>query len=147
MPAEPQPPELARLVDYAERPRREGWSLRAALVRYAQPEPQRVSAILDLVRRIEWALRPHQKLLEREGPVLWDALEHGGGPTSGPAALTVELLRVMRALDELGDVLADWAVEASADRPDATVDATVTRVAQQLDRMGVGREERVRPPR
>src|SRR5262249_41526556 len=65
VPVELQPPELARLVDYAERPRRDDWSLRAALVRYAQPEPQRVSAILDLVRRIEWALRPHQKLLDR----------------------------------------------------------------------------------
>ncbi len=96
MPVELQPPELARLVDYAERPRDDDWSLRAALVRYAQPEPQRVSAILDLVRRLEWALRPHQKLLEREGPALWDALEHGGGPTTGAAALTVELLREMR---------------------------------------------------
>ena len=147
MPAELQPPELARLVDYAERPRRDDWSLRAALVRYAQPEPQRVSSILDLVRRIEWALRPHQKLLERDGPALWAALDGGDGPTTGPEAFVVELLRVTRELDELGDVVAEWAVDAGPERPDGVVDATITSVARHLDRLGVGREERVRPPR
>ena len=147
MPAELQPPELARLVDYAERPRRDDWSLRAALVRYAQPEPQRVSSILDLVRRIEWALRPHQKLLERDGPALWAALDGGDGPTTGPEAFVVELLRVTLELNELGDVVAEWAVDAGPERPDGVGDATITSVARHLDRLGVGREERVRPPR
>ena len=47
------PPELAALIDVSERQRAGDWSLRAALCRYAQPQPVRVSALLDLVRRIE----------------------------------------------------------------------------------------------
>ena len=39
-------------LDVAERPRSTGWSLRAALVRYAQPQPQRASDLIELVRRI-----------------------------------------------------------------------------------------------
>ena len=56
VPADIEPPELARLLDFAERPRTQDWSLRAALVRYAQPRPQSVSDLLDLVRRLEAAL-------------------------------------------------------------------------------------------
>ena len=33
------PSEWARLLDFAERPRAHGWSLRAALTRYAQGQP------------------------------------------------------------------------------------------------------------
>ena len=56
MSASIEPPELAALVDPAERPRAENWSLRAALTRYAQPQPQRASAVIELLRRTEAAL-------------------------------------------------------------------------------------------
>src|SRR4026209_1833834 len=42
-----------------------------------RPQPIRASAVLELVRLIEFALKPHQKLLEREGPALWEALRSG----------------------------------------------------------------------
>ncbi|MEY2571489.1 MAG: hypothetical protein QOE63_1839, partial [Acidimicrobiaceae bacterium] len=79
MPAEVKPAALALLIDFAERPRTDDWSLRSALVRYAQPQPALVSDVLDDVRRLDWAIQPHAKLLEREGPQVWQALETGVG--------------------------------------------------------------------
>lgn len=52
------------LVDYAESSRVGDWSLRSALVRFAQPEPTRASAVLELVRRTDGALKPHRRRLE-----------------------------------------------------------------------------------
>lgn len=144
MPAEIEPPELARLVDYAERPRTEDWSLRAALTRYAQPQPQRVSDILDLVRRIEFAIRPQLKALERDGQTYWQAVQSADGASA--ADLVVGLLRAMAELDRLGEVLAAWAVDpAAGERPDHTVDAVTADVARRLDELGVPREQRQRP--
>jgi hypothetical protein len=145
VPVEVEPPQLAQLLDVAERQRAENWSLRAALVRYAQPQPQRVSEILDLVRRIEGALRPHSKELERDGRALWDELQTGLSRDS--SAGLIELLRTIEVLDRLGDVLARWAIDITAERPDAAVDATIADVAQRLDALGVPREEQTRPTR
>ena len=143
MPAEIAPPELALLVDFAERPRVQEWSLRAALVRYAQPEPQRVSDILDVVRRIEWVLGKQSGALERDGDAYWSALVNGG---DGPNAFLVGVLRAAQAVDDVGDVLARWAVDREGhERPDASVDRVVGDVAQALDALGVPREE-ARPP-
>src|SRR5690606_7747093 len=75
MPPELRPTALAELVELSERPRVDDWSLRAALVRYAQPEPVRVSQVMELVRRIEAALQPHMKLLAERGEELWAAVE------------------------------------------------------------------------
>lgn len=148
MPAEIEPPELARLVDVAEHARVEDWSLRSALVRYAQPQPGRASTILGLVRRIEAVLHPQAKLLRSEGPAIWEAIASGGGPTSGPQAFVVAVLRVTQALDALGGTLAAWAVDPSADRPDAEVDAVTAEVTRQLDAIGVPHQgDRPRPPR
>ena len=55
-----------RLIDFAEAERDGGWSLRSALVRFAQPEPVRASAVLELVRRTDAALGPSRNLLERD---------------------------------------------------------------------------------
>ena len=141
MPAEIEPPELARLVDFAERPRTQDWSLRSALVRYAQPQPVRVETILDLVRRIDWALRSHAKLIERDGHQVWAELGAGDGNADGPNAPVVELLRAAAEIDRLGDVLAEWASDPAIERPDAAVDAVTAEVAQRLDALGVPREE------
>lgn len=62
-PAEPKP-ELS-VVNYAESPRVGDWSLRSALVRLAQPEPQRVAALIELVRRLDAVLRQVTRVLER----------------------------------------------------------------------------------
>jgi hypothetical protein len=114
--------------------------MRAALVRYAQPQPQRVNDLFDLVRRTEGALGKHRALFEREGQRLWSALEQGGSDASD--AQVVGILRVARELDRLGDVLAAWAVDISGIRPDAEVDRVIGDVAQQLDVLGVPHQER-----
>jgi hypothetical protein len=125
-------PELARLLGFTERPRRGDWSLRAALTRYAQPEPQRVSDLLEHVRRVEFAIKPHVKALERG---------------QEPAGAVVGLLDVIADLDLLGDVLAAWAADPTGERPDAAVDAATADVARRLDELGIPREQRQRPPR
>jgi len=153
--AEVRPPELAQLLDVAERSREHDWSLRAALTRYAQPQPQRASDVIELARRIESALRPHLDLVQREGPALWAALSNDGDATATGDAdadadadaqvFLVELLRAMVELDGLGDALAVWAHDGKPERPDARVDTVTASVALRLDRIGVAREER--PPR
>jgi hypothetical protein len=140
--ADVEPPELAALLDVAERPRTNDWSLRAALTRYAQGEPERVGALLEVVRWVEFALRPHLKAIRKDGPGTWAALQ-GGGDAPG-----VEYLRLLQELDRLGDVLAVWADDPwQAPRPDAEVDAAIRSLAAQLTALGAPREERVRPPR
>ena len=141
MPAEIQPAALARLVDFSERSRKDDWSLRSALVRYAQPEPQRVNDVLELVRRTEWALGKQSKRIEREGSDLWAALEaddEGGDDLVG-------LLRAAAELDALGDVVAAWAVDRAGGLPNREVDATVADVGARLDALGVPHEERPGP--
>jgi hypothetical protein len=150
MPVEVSPPELARLLDYAERPRTHDWSFRAALCRYAQPQPQRVSNVLDLMRRIEFALAPHTKAVEADGPAHWQAA--AGEAVPGVDPLVAGLLPAMVELDRLGDVLAAWAVDRADERPDAVVDAVTDDVGRRLSELGVPREDQSarrqrRPPR
>ena len=144
MVAEVEPAELAQLLDTAERPRTQNWSFRAALTRYAQPQPQRASEIIELLRRVESATHPHAKLFEREGNAVWNAINSDGA--SGEVdTLVVEVLRALTELDRLGDVLARWAVDRAGERPDANVDAVVADITGRLERLGVQREERPRP--
>ncbi len=144
MPAEISPPELARLVDFTERPRVDDWSLRSALVRYAQPEPQRVSDLLDVARRIEWVLGKNGSAIEREGDALWNAVANGG---ASPDEFLVGVLQAAQQLDELGDVVAAWAVDINQTRPDAEVDRVVALVAHELDALGVPKQEAPPGPR
>jgi hypothetical protein len=137
-----RPDELASLVDLAERPRRDDWSLRAALVRYAQPEPVRVARLLELVRRVEFALDAQRRTLESEGPAIWAAVED----PSGRGGALVGLLRAIRELDRLGDVLALWATSPAGDRPDAEVDRVIDAVTRHLDDLGIPHEPREPPP-
>jgi hypothetical protein len=143
---EVDPVELARLIDTSERPRVHDWSFRAALTRYAQPQPQRASDVIELLRRIESALRPHGKLFEQEGAAIWDAVS-SNSTASDVDSFVVESLRALRELDRLGDVLAEWAVDRQGERPDATVDAIVAEVARRLEGLGIPHGERQRRPR
>jgi hypothetical protein len=143
VPADIEPPELARLVDFSERPRTHDWSLRSALVRYAQPQPQRVNDILDLVRRTEWALGKEHARIARDGNELWQALERSG---DGNDDHVIGLLRAAQGLDGLGDVLATWAVDRADPRPDEEVDCVLADVGRQLEALGVPHEERQPPP-
>jgi hypothetical protein len=142
MAAEVQPPELAALVDFAERSRVDDWCLRAALTRYAQPQPQRASDVLEPLRRIEFALKPQLAAVAGDGAALWDAVRSGDVGRSPLAGL----LGAAAVLDGLGDVLAEWAADPDAhDRPDAAVDDAVADANRRLDELGVPREERQRP--
>jgi hypothetical protein len=143
VPAEVEPADLARVLDYAERSRVGDWSLRSALCRYASPHPGRVSAVLDLVRRIEFATHPEAKRLAKEGPAIWAAVNRDG-PAADPL---VGLVRAMVELDRLGDVLAAWADDRHAHHPEAEVDSALAEVGRRLEELGVPHEERVRPPR
>jgi len=144
VPGEIQPVELAHVVDFAERSRVGDWSLRSALVRYAEGQPERVSAVLEQVRRFDAALHPHNKVLEKRGPDLWAVLD-GGRDATPDDELLVELLRVAVELDRLGDVMAVWADDRAGPRPDDAVDAATAAAAARLDELGVPREEA--PPR
>lgn len=145
MPADIEPPELGRLIGFAERSRAGDWSLRSGLVRYAQPEPERVNQILELVRRVELALRGQDKVIQGNGPDLWAALQAATNHSNDAHAELVELLAATAELDRLGDIIAEWAVDC-AKPPDAEVDAITDDVSRRLDALGVPREERVRPP-
>ena len=144
MPDDVEPVELARLLDFAERPRVEDWSLRAALVRYAQPEPERAAQILELVRRIDAALRQHRKLFERDGPVVWTQLT-GSGSSNGGSPEVIGILETAVELDRLADRLAAWAVDRAGERPDEVVDEVIADLTRRLDAHGVPREARSRP--
>ena len=128
MAAEVRPAALAAVLDVAER--------------------TRASDLIELVRRIDSALRPHAKLLEREGPALWDAVAGAGGTPAGvDDERLVPLLGALVELDRIGDELSAWAVDAApAERPDEAVDAAVADVTARLEALGVAREERPRPP-
>ena len=139
MPAEIQPVELAQVVDFAERSRVGDWSLRSALVRYAEGQPERVSRVLESVRRLDGALHPFNKVLERRGHEVWSALD--GGAADAEDAPLLELLRVAIQLDGLGDSLATWADDRTGPRPDDTVDTIAGAAAARLDELGVPREE------
>jgi hypothetical protein len=141
VPVEIEPPELARLLDFAERPRLDDWSLRAALVRYAQPEPQRVEALLESIRRTGFALARNNKTFEREGAGIWARF------LAGEDEGLVALLRVASEIDSLGDALAEWAVHPETSRPDGDVDRVTADTSARLDALGIPREERPPGPR
>ena len=147
MPPDLKPAELALLVDYSERARAGDWSLRSALVRYAQSEPERVSRVLELVRRIEAAMHPLTKVLAAEGPELWQHAIAGTTPTAEPAAIVAGMLGAMVELDRLAELLVAFAVDRTGPRPDAEVDRVVEDVTRRLDALGVAREERGARPR
>ncbi len=63
LPAEPQP-ELS-LLNYGESPRVGDWTMRSALMRFAQPQAERAGAVLELVRRLDAVLHHVARPLER----------------------------------------------------------------------------------
>lgn len=132
------PEQARRLAAYAERPRVGDWSLRSALVRFAQPEPVAASAVLELVRRLDSTLAPYARRLEQLPAEQIDA--EPGQPSA------TELLTVAATLDELGDVLTCWADDRLLPRPDDEVRRLAEEAFTLLGGLGVPRESR-RPGR
>ena len=137
------------LIDYAERGRTGDWTLRSALVRYAQPEPARAGAVLELVRRTDAALKPFHSLVQ-QSPDLEEIARAGDGVErdrrlDDDEAMAVALLAVAAELDQMSDVLVEWAADIDRPRPDTAVDEIARRVFTRLADLGVERE--TRPPR
>jgi hypothetical protein len=119
-----------RLIDYAESSRTGEWSLRSALVRFAQPEPVRAGAVLELIRRTDGALKPHRRRLESAsvpthpalGPeLLVDDAEHvavRGGAAQVVDAPAADLARAVRRLPD-GDAVASAYLAAVGHVPTA----------------------------
>lgn len=141
------PPELAALIDVSERQRAGDWSLRAALCRYAQPQPVRVSALLDLVRRIESALGDHLAVIKKRGDDVWAAHLAAGVTADADIAPILPLLGLLTVIDALGDTIAGWAVARDGERPDAAVDAAIETLTRSADEIGLPLQERPGPPR
>lgn len=115
-----------RLLDVAETPRAEGWSLRSALVRYAQPEPERAGRLLQSVRRLEAAFAPSKSAIERQ-------------PDAPPAGV-MGLFPVARLIDAFADEMVAWATHRQGERPVESLDRACDRIEAELDRLGVPRE-------
>lgn len=133
-----------------------GWSFRAALCRYAQPQPERSAAVLSILRRVESQFAGDLAALRDRGPELLeraaaisdpdlDATVDAASSSDDPDGSIVALLSVAEVLDRLGDSLASWALDRAADRPDGAVDETVDRVLPLLTTLGV--PEEAPPPR
>lgn len=105
------------LVGFADAPRDQDWSLRSALVRFAQPEPTRAGAVLELVRRTDGALKHADE--ER----------------------TAELAPVVTELEALADALVAWAIERQGPPPVDAVEHHGARVHAALEALGVPREQ------
>jgi hypothetical protein len=177
----------------AESPRPGGWTLRSALVRLAQPEPELAASIVEQVRRLETILSPVIRELEAHGVVTdpgltMDCVRDGpGGPTlrdpGAPRrdARMADLARLLRCgqeafsaaygayrdhvqppiteaeqralpllgvaldVDDLADVVVEWARRAPAPTPPSIAPA-ITAIAHRLDALGVPREQRTMPP-
>ena len=129
MPAEVEPAELAQLIDFAERPHTENWSLARRWSATRHRNLERVNDLLALVRRIQRELDAQSTTLQRDGEEIWAALEHD--TRSPDIAPLVELLDAAKEIDRLGDALAAWAVDISARVPTtrSTLSSAMSRVA------------------
>lgn len=117
-------PEVEALRELADRPRQQGWTMAAALTRYAQPRPELVGQVWEAMRRVLWALGD-----------------------DGPADQRDVVVQAANRLDGLGDVLVAWAVERGESLPDAEVTSVVQEVGEALEAAGVPHEPREPPPR
>jgi hypothetical protein len=151
----------APLVHYAESTREGDWSLRSALVRLAQPEPVRAGAVLELVRRCDASLSAFgsrienvrvsdlARLLHNDGELFAEVLEgyQAESPLSDEEVAALPYLTVAVTLEELAIVLSNWAAAGAADPPPCErVDALCSTAFQQLESLGVPREEQPGPP-
>jgi hypothetical protein len=134
--ADVEPPELARLLAYAERPRVDDWSLRSALTRYGQPQPLRASRLTEIMRRLDRGLSMHAAEIEGDGAARWEAVAAARADDAAG-----ELLLAAAAVDRFADALAAWAVARAGDRPDAALDAVADDVEACVERLGIPKEE------
>ncbi len=131
--------EGPRLIDYAESPRVDDWTLRSALVRVAQPEPVRAGAVLELLRRTDGALAPHRRRLDRDlVPTLPTLTPEAPDPGRAPVedrvwdARTADLARVSVRFAGGDEVVAAYAAAEGLDDDEAAL-VPLLRPAVELD--------------
>ena len=118
--ARPEP--SGSLLNYAERPRRDDWTLRSALVRLAQSQPQLVADLLTRVRRLDAVLHHVARPLEVhtvrcDRGLTIDTFD--GEPIDPyPDTRTVDLARLAVSARETGHVV----IEAYLDLIDLTAE-------------------------
>ena len=113
------------MLQVAESPRVDDWTLRSALVRFAQAQPELASAILESVRRTQAALDPFVRALLRHGVTVDRrlAVDPGGGlaPMADPVAdvRIADLARLVRDQRNGDRVVEAYesAVESSGSEP------------------------------
>lgn len=163
--------EQNSILNYAEAPRNGNWTLRSALVRLAQPHPLRSEAVLQLVRRLDAAIKPMMRPLQQHGVQSRRSIPRGADQiadirlvdlVSDPEVLaayremveldeaelaSVHLVRLAVDLDELANTLAAWAATGLGDPPVAEIDSTCARVLESMNTSAVPEEPRWDGPR
>lgn len=158
--------EQNSILNYAEGPRVADWTLRSALVRLAQPHPLRSEAVLQLVRRLDAALKPMIRPLQDHGvhtqrsipggaqhvadtrlvdlaadPDLLAAYQHKV-ELDDTELSSAHLVRLALEMDGLADVLAGWAAAGPVNPPLSEIDRTCAEVLKSMNDLGVPEEAR-----
>ncbi len=163
--------EQNSILNYAEAPRVGDWTLRSALVRLAQPHPLRSEAVLQLVRRLDAAIRPMVRPLQQHGVTSQRSIPGGAQKiadtrlvdvASDSAVLaaygemvelddaeqaSIHLVDLALQLDKLSNTLSAWAAAGSDGAPLAEIDNTCARVLKAMNDGGVPEEARWDGPR
>lgn len=162
--------EQNSILNYAEAPRHDDWTLRSALVRLAQPHPLRSEAVLQLVRRLDAAIKPVIRQLQHHGVQSQRSIPGGaelvadvrlvdlaGDPQVLAAyqelaelddaeLASVHLVRLALDLDELANTLTAWAAAGPSTPPLSEIDQTCAQVLASMDNSGVPEEPRWEGP-
>lgn len=128
------------LLNYPEAPHTGDWTLRSALVRLAQPEPERVAALLQVSRRLDAAIHHVARALERH-PVVCDRAVDPADPSAPgtepvPDARIADVARLVAAgLDER-EVAAGYGSVSPLDREERLA-LPLLAVAVELERLAI----------
>ena len=155
--------ETNSIINYAEAPRQGDWTLRSSLVRLAQPHPLRSEAVLQLVRRLDAALKPFVRELQKHPAETTRSIPGGASNIVGvgvvdlvetPDAVelsdaerdSLHLIGIALELDELANTLTAWAFAGSADPPVGEIDQTCARVLRSMNDLEVPEESQWEGP-
>lgn len=118
-PSAAEPDRSRSLLNYAESAHDGDWTLRSALVRLAQPDPARVGALLEVMRRLDGPLHHVARTLERHTVVADAVLDPAAveGPVQQPVAdvRTADLARLVAAGFDPDGVIRGYDAEVGPD--------------------------------
>ena len=155
--------ETNSIINYAEAPRRADWTLRSSLVRLAQPHPLRSEAVLQLVRRLDAALKPFVRELQKHPKESSRSIPGGASNVldirvvdlvvrpdsvelSEAERDSLHLIGIALELDQLANTLTEWASAGWADPPVSEIDQTCARVLRLMNDLNVPEEPRWEGP-